>query len=95
MDFLPAGKPLGFPAFQLGSSALEIAGVGMRGEHMRSSNARTQRNRLSREKSMKRKILRTITLGSFALVVFLGAAWQVQAQDAKIRIPAWPRWINI
>jgi len=32
---------------------------------------------------MKRKILRTITLGSFALVVFLGAAWQVRAQDAK------------
>jgi hypothetical protein len=40
-------------------------------------------NQLSREKSMKRKILRTITLGSFAPVVLLGAAWQVQAQDAK------------
>src|ERR1700719_3360525 len=88
MDFLPAGKPLGFPAFQLGSSAPAIAGVGMRGEYMRSSNARTQRNRLSREKSMKRKILRTITLGSFALVVFLGAAWQVQAQDAKTPYPS-------
>jgi len=37
---------------------------------------------------MKRKILRTITLGSFALVVFLGAAWQVQAQDAKTPYPS-------
>jgi hypothetical protein len=42
MDSLPAGKPLGFPAFQLGSSAPAIAGVGMLGESMRSSNARTQ-----------------------------------------------------
>jgi len=88
MDFLPAGKPLSFPAFQLGSSAPAIVGVGMRGEYTRSSNARTQGNQLSRGKSMKRKILRTITLGSFALVVFLGAAWQVQAQDAKTPYPS-------
>jgi hypothetical protein len=27
---------------------------------------------------MKRKIIRTIALGSFALVVVLGAAWQAQ-----------------
>jgi len=37
---------------------------------------------------MKRKILRTITLGSFALVVFLGAAWQVQPRDAKTPYPS-------
>jgi hypothetical protein len=37
---------------------------------------------------MKRKILRTIILGSFALVVFLGAAWQVQTQDAKEPYPS-------
>ncbi len=55
---------------------------------MRSSNAPTCRNSVSREKSMKRKILRTITRGSFALVVLLGAAWQVQAQDAKAPYPS-------
>jgi hypothetical protein len=37
---------------------------------------------------MKRKILTTIILGSFALVVFLGAAWQLQAQDAKTPYPS-------
>jgi hypothetical protein len=37
---------------------------------------------------MKRKIIRTITLGSFALVVMLGAAWQAHAQDAKTPYPA-------
>ena len=37
---------------------------------------------------MKRKIVRTITLGSFALVVMLGAAWQAHAQDAKTPYPA-------
>src|SRR5580704_3599359 len=55
---------------------------------MRSPNARTQRNQLSREKSMNRIILRAMTLGSFALVVFLCAAWQVQAQDAKTPYPS-------
>ncbi len=37
---------------------------------------------------MKRKIIRTITLGSFALVVMLGAAWQAHAQDAKTPYPS-------
>jgi hypothetical protein len=37
---------------------------------------------------MKRKIIRTIALGSFALVVVLGAAWQAHAQDAKTPYPA-------
>ena len=37
---------------------------------------------------MKRKILRTITLGSSALILLLGAAWQVQAQDAKAAYPS-------
>jgi hypothetical protein len=37
---------------------------------------------------MKRKIIRTITVGSFALVVMLGAAWQAHAQDAKTPYPA-------
>ena len=37
---------------------------------------------------MKRKIIRTITLGSFALVVVLGAAWQAHAQDAKAPYPS-------
>src|SRR6266481_430104 len=37
---------------------------------------------------MKRRVLRTTTLGSVALVVFLGAAWQVQAQDAKTPYPS-------
>ena len=32
---------------------------------------------------MKRKIVRTITLRSFTLIVVLGAAWQALAQDAK------------
>ncbi len=37
---------------------------------------------------MQRKILRTIALRSFALVVLLGAAWQAQAQDAKAPYPS-------
>ena len=37
---------------------------------------------------MKRKIIRTIALGSFALVVALGAAWQAHAQDAKAPYPS-------
>jgi len=37
---------------------------------------------------MKRKILRTIAVSSFALVVLLGAAWQAQAQDAKTPYPS-------
>ena len=37
---------------------------------------------------MKRKIVRTIALGSFALVALLGAAWQAHAQDAKTPYPA-------
>jgi hypothetical protein len=37
---------------------------------------------------MKRKIFRTIALGSFALVAMLGAAWQAQAQDAKTPYPS-------
>jgi hypothetical protein len=37
---------------------------------------------------MQRKILRTIALGSFALVVVLGAAGQAQAQDAKAPYPS-------
>jgi hypothetical protein len=41
---------------------------------------------------MQRKILRTIALRIFALVVVLGAEWQAQAQNAKVhRIRAWPR----
>src|SRR6202167_3935461 len=36
---------------------------------------------------MKRKIIRTIALGSFALVVVLGAALQAQGQDAKTPYP--------
>ena len=36
---------------------------------------------------MQRKILRTIALGSFALVVGLGAAGQAQAQDVKAPYP--------
>src|SRR6266705_5232648 len=46
------------------------------------------RNLVSQEKSVKRKILRTITLGSSALILLLGAAWQVQAQDAKAAYPS-------
>ena len=37
---------------------------------------------------MKRKILGTIKAKSFALVVFLGAAWQAQGQDAKTLYPS-------
>jgi hypothetical protein len=36
---------------------------------------------------MKRKIIRTIALGSFALVAVLGAAWQAHAQDTKTPYP--------
>jgi hypothetical protein len=41
---------------------------------------------MSHEKSMKPKILRAIILGSIALVVLLGAAWQEQAQDTKATV---------
>ncbi|MGB8523772.1 MAG: hypothetical protein WCD43_12455 [Candidatus Acidiferrales bacterium] len=37
---------------------------------------------------MKRKIIRKMTLASFALVVVLGAAWQARAQDAKTPYPS-------
>src|SRR5438034_1157286 len=37
---------------------------------------------------MKRKILRTITVSTCALVIMLGAAWQARAQDAKAPYPA-------
>jgi hypothetical protein len=37
---------------------------------------------------MKRKMIRTIALGSFALVVVLGVAGQAHAQDAKTPYPA-------
>jgi hypothetical protein len=37
---------------------------------------------------MQRKVLRTIVLRSFALVVVLGAAWQALAQEAKTPYPS-------
>jgi hypothetical protein len=37
---------------------------------------------------MQRKILKMITLDSFALIVVLGAAWPAQAQDAKGPYPS-------
>jgi hypothetical protein len=37
---------------------------------------------------MNRKIVRTIALGSFALVVVLSTAWQAHAQDAKAPYPS-------
>src|SRR5438552_7556085 len=37
---------------------------------------------------MDRKIVRTIALGSFALVVVLNTAWQAQAEDAKASYPS-------
>jgi hypothetical protein len=37
---------------------------------------------------MHRKIVRTIALGSFALVLVLSTAWQAQAQDAKPSYPS-------
>jgi hypothetical protein len=37
---------------------------------------------------MKRKTLRTVALTSFALVVMLGEARQVQAEDAKAPYPS-------
>src|SRR5260370_37317352 len=37
---------------------------------------------------MDRNIVRTIALGSFALVVVLSAAWQAQAEDAKASYPS-------
>jgi hypothetical protein len=37
---------------------------------------------------MKRKIFRTITLRSFALIIMLGAAWRALAQDAKAPYPS-------
>ena len=41
---------------------------------------------------MKRKIVRTIALGSFALVVVLSTAWQGRKRRTpKRRIRAWPR----
>jgi hypothetical protein len=45
-------------------------------------------NSVSQEKSMNRKTLRTIALGSFALLVVLVAAWQAKAQDAKTPYPS-------
>src|SRR5271169_6732930 len=36
---------------------------------------------------MKRRILKTITVKSLALVIMLGAAWQAPAQDAKTPYP--------
>jgi len=37
---------------------------------------------------MRRKIVRTIALGSFSLMVVLSAAWQAQAQDARTPYPS-------
>jgi hypothetical protein len=37
---------------------------------------------------MNRKIVRTIALGSFALVVVLSTAWQAQAKDANAQYPS-------
>ena len=37
---------------------------------------------------MNQKIVKTITLGTFALVVMLGAGWQARAQDAKAPYPS-------
>ena len=37
---------------------------------------------------MDRKIVRTIALGSFALVVVLSTAWQAQAKDANAQYPS-------
>ncbi len=37
---------------------------------------------------MKRKIVRTIALRSFALILVLGAAWRALAQDAKAPYPS-------
>ena len=37
---------------------------------------------------MDRKIVRTIALGSFALVVVLSTVWPAQAQDAKASYPS-------
>jgi hypothetical protein len=45
-------------------------------------------SRHRRGRSMKRKIVRTIALGSFALVVVLSAARQGQAQNAKAPYPS-------
>jgi hypothetical protein len=42
----------------------------------------------SPEKSMRRNGLRTFVVGSFALVVVLGAAWRAQAQDIKTAYPS-------
>ena len=43
---------------------------------------------------MQRKILGTIALRSFALVVALGAAWETQAQDDKAPYPSMARLTN-
>jgi hypothetical protein len=40
-----------------------------------------------RRKTMKRKTLRAIALRTFALVAVVCAAWQAQAQDAKVPYP--------
>src|SRR5450755_811760 len=37
---------------------------------------------------MDRKIVRTIALGSFALLLVLSTVWQAQAQDAKTPYPS-------
>src|SRR5208282_5108147 len=39
-------------------------------------------------KSMNRKIVRAIVLGSFALALGLGVAWQAQGQEAKTLYPS-------
>src|SRR5580658_3599397 len=41
-----------------------------------------------REETMNRKIVRTIAVTGFALVVVLGAAWLARAQDAKAPYPS-------
>src|SRR6202046_5562355 len=43
---------------------------------------------MRRGKSMNRRIVRTITLGSFVLVVVLITAWQAPAQVAKAQYPS-------
>jgi hypothetical protein len=47
----------------------------------------TSKDPASQEKPMRRKILRAVTLRSFALVFVLASAWHAQAQDVKIPYP--------
>lgn len=37
---------------------------------------------------MNREVVKTIALGSFVLLVLMGASWQAQAQDAKAKYPS-------